>query len=286
MSRCISLIVLLFANTVLAGTLAQFRTVFGDIEVELYDQDKPVTVQNFIRYVQTGRYQNEFAHRLVPGFVIQGGGFTVTNRNMPNWLVNMIASYSQITNEFGVGRQFSNVYGTIAMAKLGGNTNSATSQWFFNLANNTFLDAPDTNNLFVVFGHVVSGTNILNLFNTFQSYNGTQTSNLVANVDPNFNYAFYPNFASFPLLRPSLVDTNFIFMDITLLQVAVKNVAGVGKEISWNSVSNKLNYVEFTTNLPPIWQSLASTNGNGGTMAVIDSASNAPSRFYRVRVGF
>src|SRR5438876_6940247 len=139
----------------LAGTLAQFRSVFGDIEIELYDQDKPVTVQNFIRYVQSGRYQNEFAHRLVPGFVIQGGGFTITNRGTTNWQVIAVPTYPTITNEFGVGRHFSNVYGTIAMAKLGGYTNSATSQWYFNLANNSFLDANDTNNLFVVFGHVV-----------------------------------------------------------------------------------------------------------------------------------
>src|SRR6267378_3836748 len=103
-----------------AGTLAQFRTVFGDIEVELYDQDKPVTVQNFIRYVQNGKYQDGFAHRIVPGFVIQGGGFTVTNRGTTNWLIEAVPAYPNITNEFGVGRQFSNLYGTIAMAKQSG----------------------------------------------------------------------------------------------------------------------------------------------------------------------
>src|SRR5438046_2421071 len=57
-----------------AGTLAQFRTVFGDMEVELYGQDKPATVGNFIRYVRGGLYTNMFCHRYVPGFVIQGGG--------------------------------------------------------------------------------------------------------------------------------------------------------------------------------------------------------------------
>ncbi len=155
-----------------AGTLAQFRTVFGDIEVELYDRDKPVTVQNFIRYVENGAYQNEFAHRLVPGFVIQGGGFTITNRGTTNAQFVAVPSFPAITNEFGVGRPFSNVFGTIAMAKLGGNTNSATSQWFFNLADNTFLDANDTNNLFVVFGHVVRGTNVLSIYNSFVNWSG------------------------------------------------------------------------------------------------------------------
>src|SRR5260370_35820563 len=170
-----------------AGTLAQFRTVFGDVEVELYDQDKPATVQNFIRYVQSGRYQNEFAHRLLPSFVLQGGGFIITNRFTTNAQIFAIPAYPPITNEFGVGRRFSNLFGTIAMAKLGGDTNSATSQWFFNLANNSFLDAPDTNDFFVVFGHVVKRTNVLNILNTFQNYNGSHHSNLVANLHPLLN---------------------------------------------------------------------------------------------------
>ena len=55
-----------FLNSAGAGTLVQFRTVFGDMEVELYDQDKPVTVQNFLNYIKSGRFQNEFAHRLEP----------------------------------------------------------------------------------------------------------------------------------------------------------------------------------------------------------------------------
>ena len=54
------------------------------------------------------------------------------------------------------------------MAKLGGDTNSATSQWYFNLTNNPSLDAPNTNDYFVVFGHVIAGTNVLNIFNKFQ----------------------------------------------------------------------------------------------------------------------
>ena len=182
-----------------AGTLVQFRTVFGDIEVELYDQDKPVTVQNFLNYVKSGRYENEFVHRLVPGFVVQGGGFTVTNRGATNWQVVAIPTYPPITNEFGVGQQFSNVFGTIAMAKLGGNTNSATSQWYFNLTNNPSLDAANTNDFFVVFGHVIAGTNVLNVMNQFQYWNGTQTSNLVYNGGSPFD--------NLPLLYPSLAQT-------------------------------------------------------------------------------
>jgi len=121
--------------------MAQFRTVFGDIELELFDQDKPLTVQNFVRYVQTGRYRDTFIHRCNPAFVIQGGGYFVADRGTPNPYLDVIPTFAPIPNEFGVGKRYSNVYGTIAMAKLGGNTNSATAQWFFNLADNTFLDA-------------------------------------------------------------------------------------------------------------------------------------------------
>ncbi len=267
-----------------AGTLAQFRTVFGDVEVELYDQDKPLTVQNFIRYVESGRYQDSFSHRLIPGFVIQGGGFAITNQDTTNAAVVSVPTYPPIPNEFGVGRRFSNVFGTIAMAKVGGDTNSASSQWFFNLANNTALDAPDQNNFFVVFGRVVNGANVLNIFNGFQTYDGTQQSNLVANVDPLLNNYFYPNFATCPLLHPAFVETNLVFLDITLLKVAVATVAG-GQEISWNSATGLTNVVEFTTNLPPVWNTLLRTNGTGARMSVVDGRG-APWRFYRVRVDY
>jgi cyclophilin family peptidyl-prolyl cis-trans isomerase len=264
-----------------AGTLAQFRTVFGDIEVELYDQDKPVTVQNFIHYVQSGAYQNEFAHRLVPGFVIQGGGFTITNRGATNWASVAIQTYPPITNEFSVGRRFSNVYGTIAMAKLGGDTNSATSQWFLNLTNNAFLDANDTNNLFVVFGHVVRGTNVLNVFNQFQYYSGTQTSNLVF-------YQFYaPPFDELPVLRPVLTyDSNLVYLEITLLQLAAKPQPGGGHLLSWNGPAGMTNILEFTTNLPPVWKTLVQTNGTGAQISIVDPATADHSRLYRVRVPY
>jgi len=270
--------------TLRGGTLVQFRSAFGDLELELYDNDKPVTVQNFIRYIQSGAYSNEFSHRLVPGFVVQGGGFAVINRGTTNVGIVPIPTFPSITNEFGVGRRFSNVFGTVAMAKLGGNTNSATSQWFINLANNSFLDAPDTNNLFVVFGHVIRGTNILNTLSAFQNYTGTQKSNLVANVDSLLGNVYYPNFASCPLLKPSFTETNLLFFDITLLQVSVKPVLG-GHEISWNSATNLTNVVEFTTDFPAQWTTLVRTNGNGNRFTVLDSTASAQ-RFYRVRVEY
>ena len=266
----------MFMPSARAGTLVQFRTVFGDIEVELYNQDKPVTVRNFLQYVQSGRYADEFSHRLVPGFVLQGGGFTLTTN-----VISAIPTYPPITNEFGVGQKFSNVRGTIAMAKLGGDTNSATSQWFFNLVDNTYLDAPDANHFFVVFGHVVQGTNVLNVFNQFKNSTNNPApspTNLVLN-----NY-YAPPLDTLPVLSSNFPPTasSFVFIDITLLQVAIQPVAD-GQQISWNSAAGMTNIVEFTTNLPPVWHALVTTNGTGSRMAVVDTAGN-PNRFYRVRV--
>ncbi len=276
----------LVSNTSHAGTLVHFRTVFGNIEVELYDNDKPVTVRNFLNYIQSGRYENEFAHRLVPGFVIQGGGFTVTNYGATNWQTLSVPSFGPITNEFSVGRQFSNLFGTIAMAKVGGDTNSATSQWFFNLTNNAFLDAPDTNHLFVVFGHVIAGTNILNTFNTFQNWLGfppPATTNLVV-------YHLYTSpFDTLPVLYTNLDnryrETNFVYIDISLFRVDIQPGTGGGQQISWDSAAGLTNVVQFTTNLPPVWNTLAVTNGTGARMTVADNTAGT-NRFYRVRVPF
>src|SRR5437016_14601532 len=81
-------------------TLAQFRTSVGNIDVQLLDQEKPITVQNFIRYVQSGAYTtNLIFHRYVPNFVMQGGGFYVTNRGSTNAAVAAVRSFGTIRNE-------------------------------------------------------------------------------------------------------------------------------------------------------------------------------------------
>src|SRR5215212_836009 len=112
----LSLSVLLVWENASAATLATFRTTLGTMEVEFYDEDKPVTVSNFVKYVTSGRFTNEFVQRWAPGFVIQGGGYAVTNT--PNGLdLTPIEPFGTITNEYSVGRPFSNTYGTIAMAR-------------------------------------------------------------------------------------------------------------------------------------------------------------------------
>src|SRR5512137_1620631 len=72
-----------------AGVLAHFRTVYGDIQVELFEREKPVTVSNFVSYVESGAWEDMFAHRLVPGFAIQGGGYWVTGRGTTNATIDV-----------------------------------------------------------------------------------------------------------------------------------------------------------------------------------------------------
>lgn len=274
--RFLLFVLILISVHVRAGTYVQFRTIYGDIDVELYDQDKPVTVQNFLRYVKSGAYRDTFIHRCVPDFVIQGGGFCTTNRTKAEdfTTVSAVTNYGAIPNEFGVGRTFSNTYGTIAMAKIGGDTNSASSQWFFNTTNNAFLDANDTNNLFVVFGKVVGGTNVLNGFNTrAYGYGIVSLGGVFKELPVTYIGTYYPYY------------NELIYVDISLLNVQVKCTNSV-QEISWNSVNGKTNLVQYTTNFPPVWQTLLSTNGNGQPLKVIDNNAGAGTRFYRVTVDF
>lgn len=132
-----------------AGTVVQVTTPLGNFSVELFDDVTPITVANFLHYVNGGLYNGTFIHRSetnpVP-FVIQGGWLRfVESENS----LFPIALKPPIQNEF----KLSNVRGTIAMAKVGGDPNSATSQWFINLANNAFLDS--SNGGFTVFGQVL-----------------------------------------------------------------------------------------------------------------------------------
>ncbi len=270
------------SDRAVAGTYVQFRTVWGDIDVELYDQDKPVTVQNFLRYVQSGRYQDVIFHRCptnyytgLTDFVVQGGGLFVTNRYGASPNLEYVPTFGNIPNEFGVGRRFSNVYGTLAMAKLGGDTNSASAQWFFNLNNNTFLDAPDTNGFFVVFGHMVRGTNVLNMYLGRSLDHGIKNlGGMLSELPVNYDGSRTPTFADLE------------YVDISLLNVQVRLTTNHVQEISWNSVSGKTNRVEYTTSLPPVWTLLVATNGTGTLLKVTDTSASASKRFYRVKVDF
>lgn len=136
----------LFTTMTSQATVVEVRTVMGDFQINLFDETTPETVNNFLSYVNSGAYANHVVHRSEPGFVVQAGGL-LNSGAIP---LDVIATGSPVINE----PVLSNVRGTIAMAKLPGNPNSATSQWFINLANNsTNLDVQ--NEGFTVFGQVL-----------------------------------------------------------------------------------------------------------------------------------
>ena len=125
------------------------RTSHGEMTLELDAAKAPVTVENFLGYVRDGFYDGTIFHRVIDGFMIQGGGFTPDMQQKPTG--------APIENEAGNGLQ--NARGTIAMARTQV-VNSATAQFFINLVDNEFLNHRDTSPMgfgYAVFGKVVEG---------------------------------------------------------------------------------------------------------------------------------
>ncbi len=175
----------------------RMTTVFGNIDIALFGQQKPITVANFLKYVDQGRYflpdpttnqtASSFIHRSVSAFVIQGGGFIGTvdpaDSTKQNAKPTQVAPFAAIQNEPGI----SNKRGTIAMAQVGSDANSATSQWFINLSDNggapNNLDLRSNNSgPYTVFGRVVG--------------NGMTVVDTIASVP---RYALAAPFDSLPL---------------------------------------------------------------------------------------
>ena len=136
-----------FALQGVTGQVVRFATSRGNVDVQLRADVAPQTVGNFLNYVNRGAYDGSFVHRSVPGFVLQGGGYRFVNDN-----VETIPADPPVVNEFSL----SNVRGTLAMAKLGNDPNSATSQWFFNESDDNAANLDAQNGGFTVFGTVVT----------------------------------------------------------------------------------------------------------------------------------
>jgi len=126
------------------------ETSMGDIVVELNRLKAPVSTNNFLRYVLEEKYNNTIFHRVMPGFVVQGGGYTeaLEEREL----------HPPIINESGNGLK--NMPMTIAMARFD-NPHSATNQFYFNLAGNSSLDPNSKNWGYAVFGQVISGSEVV-----------------------------------------------------------------------------------------------------------------------------
>jgi cyclophilin family peptidyl-prolyl cis-trans isomerase len=180
-------IVRLDYNRPLANRLR--RTAF----IELFD-DRPLTRDNFLQYVDGGLYDNSLVHRLARNFVLQAGGYypqfqeepslpspEVKLSLNPDYQIDLDGNLSTpnptVVNEYGNSPTRSNVRGTVAMARRGGMPNSADSEWFINLNDNTGLDSVDGG--FTVFGHVIGDG--MTLYDTYN--NGLGITNLNEDAD-------------------------------------------------------------------------------------------------------
>ncbi len=149
------------------GTLVRMLSNRGMIHIELLDEDAPATVSNFLNYVNAGRYKESIIHRSIGGFILQGGGFTIREGDFNP---QGIPLFSSIPNEFTP--ENSNVRGTVSMAKQSDDPDSATSQFFFNLSDNS-ENLNNQNGGFTVFAKVVGlGMNTVSQISRLTQWNG------------------------------------------------------------------------------------------------------------------
>ncbi len=151
-------VAILFALLIAPAALAanpkvEIKTSLGAVVIELYPENAPKTVENFLQYVKDGFYDGTIFHRVIPGFMAQGGGFT------PNFQQKPVRP--AIRNEAGNGLR--NAIGTVAMARTA-DAHSATAQFFINVSDNDFLDfkSPDDKGYgYTVFARVASGMDVV-----------------------------------------------------------------------------------------------------------------------------
>jgi cyclophilin family peptidyl-prolyl cis-trans isomerase len=130
--------------------MIRFDTTLGSFTIELFEKDSPVTAKNFLDYVDAGHFTDTVFHRVIPGFVIQGGGMTADMRQK--------STRAPIKNEAGNGVR--NRRGTLSMARTN-DPHSATSQFFVNLVDNVSLDQGRGSAGYAVFGCVVEGMDVV-----------------------------------------------------------------------------------------------------------------------------
>jgi cyclophilin family peptidyl-prolyl cis-trans isomerase len=133
-----------------ANPSVALHTSHGDVTIELYLKDAPITVENFLAYVDSGHFNGTVFHRVIPGFMIQGGGMDAD--------LHQKSTRKPIQNEADNGLR--NRRGTLAMARTS-DIHSATAQFFINLKDNAFLDHGGRDFGYAVFGRVTAGMDVV-----------------------------------------------------------------------------------------------------------------------------
>ena len=132
--------------------VVEMDTTLGKVKIELFEKEAPISVSNFLEYVKSGYYSGTIFHRVIPGFMAQGGGLTVALQPKPG-------DRPAIKNEAANGLK--NDRGTVAMARSG-DPNSATSQFFINVVDNNMLNRPNPDTFgYAVFGKVIAGMDVV-----------------------------------------------------------------------------------------------------------------------------
>jgi cyclophilin family peptidyl-prolyl cis-trans isomerase len=253
-----------------------FNTNIGPLNVTLFDAQAPQTVANFYDYIDSGAYDNAIFSRLISDFVLQGGGATVQFDPTTDDVTGLTAipTLPTVPNEFTGAN--SNVFGTIAMAQSGGNPNSATDQFFFNLGNNSSSLDPQA---FVVFGAVTGAsdqqflTNLNNLAaSNPQQYSQNQSNTAVAATLPTVDLKNIPlpgytgtNFPTDAKLNNFIV-INSVTVDSRPEVLSYQVIANTNPALVNTVLTNEqltLNYAPNMTGTATI--TVQATNQNGAT---------------------
>jgi peptidyl-prolyl cis-trans isomerase A (cyclophilin A) len=238
----------LLCHGLASATVVRFTTSVGNVDVRLYNTLTPNSVTNFLNYVTANRYTNTFIHRVPQNttspfgsshFVVQGGGFLLNNS---------IFAATGITTNAPIGDEFhlSNQRGTLAFAK---NAQGATSQWFFNIGNNSFLDAQN----FTVFGRVLgTGMTVVDSIDNL----GTIDAHVAEN-GPGEDFDEIPVKNVQTVLNQGDITNN----DAIMISVAVLNYqAG---DYDFNGTVNATDYTIWRNNMGSTTNAAPDGNGDG-----------------------
>ena len=147
---CAVMVTTMSVSSFAANTIVEMKTSLGNVEIELFNDQAPISAQNFETYAKSKFYNETIFHRVIPGFMIQGGGMDVKLQEKP--------TRAAIRNEANNGLK--NTRGTQAMARTN-QPNSAPSQFFINTVHNDFLNKSQMNAGYAVFGKVTKGMNVV-----------------------------------------------------------------------------------------------------------------------------
>ena len=249
----VAALLVMFVAAIAHGTVVRFTTSLGNVDVRLYDTLTPISVTNFMNYVTANKYSGSFIHRVpqnttppygTSNFVVQGGGFILNNSI---FAATGIATNAPIGDEF----HLSNTRGTLAFAK---NAQGATSQWFFNIGNNSFLDAQN----FTVYGRVLgSGMTVVDAINNLSAVNASSAQNA-----PGEDFAEVPVRNLQQVLNQNDITSNeAVMVNVTTLNYK----AG---DYNFNGVVDMGDYTLWRKTLNSTTNPAADGNGNG----IVDAA--------------